>query len=428
MIEPNNLCQRHLNILFLTITDQSNSRVGMYVDLHCNYDFHNWVQGFSALPHNVFSFDYYESFVCDGSTATEKSILTLLERHNIDLMIVPNMNFEIGVSFLNIVREKKVRCLVVFFDDSLRFEAINKFYIGHCDHILTKESKHSLKLYESFDCDVKFFPNLPSKTFYSQLMEVPGKPFSGVVDINFVGQKIADRYEYIKGLLEAGIPVSTFGGGWEGGKIDQTTMLQIFRHSKISLNFTKDFSGTCNKQLKGRSFEIILAGGFLLTEYDEELADYFEIGKDVDVFRDVDECVEKINYYLKNPEVREDMRSRAYGKALSYLNFESYWNDYISQIMGEKIAPSPCSYVDFPKKSIICFCNWSATMVIARIQILTLRLALDQLRFFFRELKYLSTIHPWITQWTVFIWLCRFLVKKIKSVYLGFLAWFNFTK
>ena len=58
-------------------------------------------------------------------------------------------------------------------------------------------------------------------------------------------------------------------------------------------------------QIKGRVFEITGSGGFLLTEYADYLEKYFEINKEIVVFKNQSELLEKIKYYTQNDDLRK---------------------------------------------------------------------------------------------------------------------------
>ena len=60
-----------------------------------------------------------------------------------------------------------------------------------------------------------------------------------------------------------------------------TEMPKIFHLSKINLNFT---SKPIRTGLPLRIWDILSAGGFVLTNYQSEIPDYFEIGKDLETF------------------------------------------------------------------------------------------------------------------------------------------------
>jgi len=72
-----------------------------------------------------------------------------------------------------------------------------------------------------------------------------------------------DREQYINELKKRNIPIHVFGKEWACAKrVPFEEMIDIFASSKIDLNFS-----STQKQIKGRIFEVCLAGGFLLTEY-----------------------------------------------------------------------------------------------------------------------------------------------------------------
>ena len=54
-----------------------------------------------------------------------------------------------------------------------------------------------------------------------------------------------------------------------------------------------------------RTFEVMAAGGFLLTEDIPTLHELFEDGKHLVTYRDADDMVEKARYYIDNPRERE---------------------------------------------------------------------------------------------------------------------------
>jgi FkbM family methyltransferase len=65
-----------------------------------------------------------------------------------------------------------------------------------------------------------------------------------------------------------------------------------------------------------RIFETTGCGIFLLTEYFENLENYFEIGKEIETFKDEKELVEKIRFYLAHPELRTAIAERGRQRCL----------------------------------------------------------------------------------------------------------------
>jgi hypothetical protein len=316
----------------LTASDQQRHPLGRYLDLHCTYDFNNWVFGFNGLNHECCFFDYYKSFVEDGPLRMEEQILDAVKRQKIELVVVPNMYYEVSVSFLGQLRRRGVRTIMVFFDDSSRFESTNRYCLGASDYVLTHESADAINLYEELGFTAEFFPCYPSYHFYQALISSPETDPIQRPEVCFVGARIADRDEYLGALQSAGIPLTVFGKGWPNGMLSQSRMAKLFAASGISLNFVKNVSNTGARQLKARAFEIVMSGGFLLTEYDKELADYFDVGLEIDSFSSVDECIEKVRFYMANMELAAEMGARASQKARKLYSFESAWSKYLDAI------------------------------------------------------------------------------------------------
>ncbi|SFM08012.1 spore maturation protein CgeB [Desulfomicrobium norvegicum] len=82
----------------------------------------------------------------------------------------------------------------------------------------------------------------------------------------------------------------------------------FYRSTRINFN-------TTSMQMKGalnqRVFDVPASGGFLLTDYREQLAAAFELGKEVVCYRDVEEIGDLVRHYLANSSSRERIALRA---------------------------------------------------------------------------------------------------------------------
>ena len=92
-------------------------------------------------------------------------------------------------------------------------------------------------------------------------------------------------------------------------------MPKIFNLSKINLNFTIKPIRT---GLPLRIWDIMGCGGFVLTNYQEEIAEYFEVGKEIEVFGSEEELAEKVRYYLEHEEERAAIARNGYMKVREY--------------------------------------------------------------------------------------------------------------
>lgn len=96
-----------------------------------------------------------------------------------------------------------------------------------------------------------------------------------------------------------------------GGVRTLDEMPKIFHLSKINLNMTIKPIQT---GLPLRCFDIMGCGGFLMTNYQAELAEYFEIGTDLEAYSSIEELIDKCNYYLQHEEERKAIAANGYRK------------------------------------------------------------------------------------------------------------------
>lgn len=81
----------------------------------------------------------------------------------------------------------------------------------------------------------------------------------------------------------------------------ESEMPFIFHNSKINLNIT---SRTIQSGIPKRVLDILACGGFCLTNYQPEIAEYFEDGVDLVMYSGMADLVAKAEYYLNHEEER----------------------------------------------------------------------------------------------------------------------------
>ena len=87
-----------------------------------------------------------------------------------------------------------------------------------------------------------------------------------------------------------------------GGVNSMTQMPFVFRQSKINLNIT---TRSITSGLSQRIWDILGCKGFLITNYQPEINDYFEDGKHLVTYKSYDDLLEKIQYYLTHEDERQ---------------------------------------------------------------------------------------------------------------------------
>ena len=215
--------------------------------------------------------------------------------------------YEIRRETIDKIRQQSSNVILFFFDDASRFEYYGRWWIGYFDYVLT-EDLNARKKYEELGVNAIHVISGSNKEIYKKIKT------EKLYSVTFVGRKFSNREDYINEILCNDIQIKVFGEGWNNF-ISKKEMIKVFNSSKINLNFTSTYSNLDIKQIKARIFEITMCGGFLLTEYVEDLEKYFEIGKEIDCFHTKEEAVEKIKYYLKNDDIRKKIAANGWERA-----------------------------------------------------------------------------------------------------------------
>ncbi|MCR5784015.1 MAG: DUF3880 domain-containing protein [Eubacterium sp.] len=98
-----------------------------------------------------------------------------------------------------------------------------------------------------------------------------------------------------------------------------TEMPVIFANSVINLNIT---SKAIRSGMPQRVFDILGCGGFMLSNYQTELLEYFNVGEDIDIYESMDDLVYKCGYYLAHPDIAAQMAKNAFEKVCKYHTLE----------------------------------------------------------------------------------------------------------
>jgi|UniRef100_A0A7V6A3J7 spore maturation protein CgeB len=89
---------------------------------------------------------------------------------------------------------------------------------------------------------------------------------------------------------------------------------QIYHATAINFNAT---SLQMKAAVNQRVFDAPAAGGFVLTDFREQLAELFEVGEEVACYGEAAEIGDLVRYYLRHPEVREKMTAKARSRVLA---------------------------------------------------------------------------------------------------------------
>lgn len=205
--------------------------------------------------------------------------------------------------------------------DRICFAKEDAFLKGYLEGIL--EAQHNVMGYN-------FMGRLIDGDIASKIVELSGTevPDDFYVDKHTVAEYMLDkklaqteRYRYLKTIGER-FDLSIFTAGekyddicahWNGFVDYEKEMPLVFTKSRINLNFTPRM---IHSGISLRVLDVMACGGFLLTNYQPEIDEFFKDGVDLVMFEDEEDMIEKIEYYLSHEDEREKIAENGFSKVL----------------------------------------------------------------------------------------------------------------
>lgn len=96
-------------------------------------------------------------------------------------------------------------------------------------------------------------------------------------------------------------------------------MPKVFHLSKINLNITMK---SIESGLSLRIWDILGCGGFLISNFQNEIPNYFTIGKDLECYENLEDLNEKIHFYLSHDDIRKEIAQNGYEKVKKMHTYE----------------------------------------------------------------------------------------------------------
>ena len=287
-----------------------------------SYEYFNFYLALKKLGHDVRIFDYASEIENAGKLVMNEKLLAHAKDWQPKTTIFSLYTDQFLPSTVNDLRSfTKTFCF--FHDDTWRVD-YSRFWAQHFDYFSTPDLHGEVKYREIGLNNAIYYPFGCNENIFRKI-ELPKK-----YDVSFVGGWHPYREWIINRIRKAGISVEVFGHGWPSGEIDQERMVRVFNESRINLNLSNSASWDARylasspralinrlrskkniEQMKARIFEINGCGSFQLSYYVEGLANCYEIDKEISVFADSDDIIEKVKFYLKHEEQRESIASAA---------------------------------------------------------------------------------------------------------------------
>lgn len=178
-------------------------------------------------------------------------------------------------------------------------QKINGYFLA--DEILTEQITNTFK---------KHMPD-----FYSP-QDAPHLTDAVIISQYYIGNKITslERQRLLK-LVAAHFPLTMYTGSDTSAIVGiknmglaktLTEMPLIFHNSTVNLNIT---SRSIRSGIPLRIWDILSCGGFVLTNYQTELPDYFIPGETLEIFTNEQDLIDKCAFYLDHPTRAKEIAS-----------------------------------------------------------------------------------------------------------------------
>lgn len=107
---------------------------------------------------------------------------------------------------------------------------------------------------------------------------------------------------------------------------------KVYYSSKINLNITLR---SIASGIPARVFDIMSVGGFVLSNWQEEIPELFVEGKEIATYKTPEELIDKADYYLRHENERVRIGVNGYRKVKEQHTYEHRLNQIISIIQGK---------------------------------------------------------------------------------------------
>ena len=304
-----------------------NKKTILYIGIKYDYGHPEW--GLSYEHYN-----FYETFLNMGYSLIYFDYMRLSQKYGIDIMSEllreavyhynPNIlfyfHFHDWVKH-NVWSELPVKTVIWLADDQWRYDKTKPVW-ELFDLIVTtdksgyekRKGEHKVLL-SQWGCNHLLYRNLNLPKIY---------------DITFVGRCHGERKKFADTLKDHKIPIRTFGQGWgDNGRISQAGLIRIYNQSKIVLNMSITSKGG-KIQIKGRDFEVPGCGSLLLTQESKEIEAYFEPDNEIITYKNIDDAIKKIEYYLIDNDEREKIAGRGYQRVLKEHTYEKRLEEVVN--------------------------------------------------------------------------------------------------
>ncbi len=302
-------------------------------------EYASFLPAFRRLGHEVIFFESMDRERYQDFKELNRSLLDIIEKERPDVLFAVLFTFEVWLETWDIIRESGITATINWTtDDSWKYFQSSRFIAPHLHAFTTTYPR----IYQRYIRDNINQVLLTQWAANADTLAPPIPASDCQYEVTFVGTAHEPRKKWVSELAERGVEVECFGYGWPNGPVDAGDIPKIIRHSVISLNFSNAglvWDGLIPRrenQLKARTFEVPGAGGFLLTEWADDVDKYYLPGREIAFFHDIDCLTKQIQYYLSHPKERDQIADAGFARTQEEHTYDQRLTEVLDFVLDMK--------------------------------------------------------------------------------------------
>ena len=293
-------------------------------------------RAFQRLGHQARWIKYLKLKSYLGERAATAFVDTLMSISKPDLLFFHGRD----ISCELLLRAKKRMAVVMYYDDCIKgasrsFEEVIKQ--GRKADIMYLTNRGEVAQYRERGVNARFITGGCDPTAHRM---VTGTDTLYQSDVAFIGRPNTPERAECMQMLAKKFDLKLWGSGWEkyglraaAADVYASEYRKICAGAKIILGWNID--PTIDLYFSNRTWYTLGCGGFLLTAYTPNLEELFGRGKELDWFETVEECCEKIAYYLEHDQERKQIARAGYQLAHNEYSYDKMVERIIADIGKE---------------------------------------------------------------------------------------------
>ena len=281
---------------------------------------------------NVILFDPRKIRFKQGSEMMNKIFLDLVKKEKPDFIFLIVGRDELTIDSMDKIKEVSPKTKIIAFvgDDDTEFENLKRYqalfvdcsFLGQPDYVSSYLNEGVKNIFPTTSINVDIFKPLNVKK---------------KCEVTFFGQPSTPRVNLLRFLIKNRVKLEIFGRGWYDypefkdfykGNLEA---VKVINQSKINLTLSRNRYGQLH--FKGRVFEVAACKSFSLVDYFTPYLKFLKNNKEIVMFKNNEELLKKINYYLKNNKEREKIAKNAYQKTIKNHDIVNEYKKLFKEIL-----------------------------------------------------------------------------------------------